>query len=257
MKLNLTKANIARYVTSVSLVLISLALIFWSQIAPSIPLTLPQVAGIGLGFLVGAFLYFDHLISQLITNPSTTIVHATLNKCFDLIESKMGHVNHLRIYANATSNIQPLFANSRLTVERCEILLRELPKDEVDAELNIHIARMIKQWEELKIKGRIKQLECRRHHAIPTEWQVIFDDRFIISGLNIPEKNDWLGIDILEPTKIDNRSMETKLLINKYIERFDGFFRIAAEPTIAPNKSLDRSAEQRGSQVTLSGLVES
>jgi hypothetical protein len=238
MKLNLTKANIARYVTYVSLILISLVLVFWSQVAPSIPLTLPQVAGIGLGFLVGAFLYFDNLISQLILNPATALTHTTLNKCFDIIESKMSHVNHLRIYANATTNIHPLFANSNLRVERCEILLRELRADEVDTELTRHTDRMIKQWDELKNKGRIKQLEIRRHHSLPTEWQVIFDDRFIICGLNIPERNDWLGIDILEPTLLDNRSAETKLLINKYVERFDGFFKIKAEQPIAPNNGM-------------------
>ena len=242
MKFNLTKANIAQYITYMSLILISLMLIFWGQIASFIPFTLPQIAGIGLGFLVGAFLYFDHLISQLIQNPSTALMHGTLNKCFDIIETKVHHVHHLRIYANATTNIEPLFANSSITVDRCEILLRELRPDETtDSYFTQHLQHMIKQWQELEKKARIKKLEFRRHNTVPTEWHIIFDDKFIICGLNIPERNDWLGIDILEPTLIDNRSVETRLLIRKYIERFDGFFKVRANLIDKPNSQLQPS----------------
>jgi hypothetical protein len=183
------------------------------------------------------------LNSHVNQNPTTALRHATLNKCFDTIEGSLKHVRHLRIYGNATTNIEPVLANSGITVDRCEVLIRESHLDESDDEnFDRHIGHMLKQWHELERKARIKELVFGRHDTVPTEWQIIFDDKFIICGLNIPGESDWLGIDILEPILVDDRSVETKLLISKYIQRFDGFFKARS----------DRSPKNR-SQGSLSG----
>jgi class 3 adenylate cyclase len=155
------------------------------------------------------------------------ILHGSLVELFGLIEKRIGQVERLRIYANASTSVQPIFANSRVQARRCEMILREPGSDDPDsANFLQHLGHMLKQWDELKRAGRISEFECRRSNMLPTEWQIIFDDTFIICGLNVPDRSDWLGIAEIEPFLVDNSSPEGKFFIDKYVERFDRFFQL-------------------------------
>lgn len=159
------------------------------------------------------------------------IIHGPLTELFGIIEKRSPLIGHLRIYANASTNIQPVFANSRLSATKCEIILREPKSEDPDSTSFLqHLGHMLKEWDELRKAGRIGDFECRRSRMVPTEWQVIFDDNSIICGLNVPDGNDWLGIDIVEPFLIDDSSSQGKSVIEKYVTRFDRFFQQRGAP---------------------------
>jgi len=224
------RLSIQWFSVAIPLLTISLLAFFWSQLAPSLPLTQTQILGLGLGALFAAFLYFDSKISEIISQPKEAIINGSANKCFDIVLSKMSHVKHLRIFGNSTIIVQPAIANSSVTIKKCEILIREV---KVNERLKEHIGDMIKEWQALTNKKRIDCLKINGHDCVPTEWYVIFDDEFLICGLNIPRKDEWKEVEILsDATLIQNRSIETKTLIKKYIFRFDEFFEERSESKI-------------------------
>ena len=221
------RGKLSKYVVSISLGAIAIMLIMWSNITTMLPwLSEKQLLGTGLGFLVAAFIYLDNRINKLSLGPPVTITHLNLNECFGSIEKRQNHIKHLRIFANTTTIVQPAFANTRLSVGKCDILIRLFEHGEVDQnkELKNHINHLIEEWKVLKNKGRIKKLTIRGYNFLPTEWQVIVDKRVAICGLNSPDLNNWRGIDIEEPILVEDVTRENRMLLEKYIRRFDKFF---------------------------------
>jgi hypothetical protein len=218
------KETIAKYAQFIMLLLISLVLIFWPYIQPILPrLSYQETLGFFVAVLAGMFLYFDSRLSDAIQGPTRTLTLMNLSSCFNYLSQTHQHVKYMRIFALSTGRIHPLFSSSNIQVDKCDILLRDFTSVELEIPKNVeyrrHINDYITEWEKERNKGKIREIKIRKFLFIPTEYYVIFDDKYMIVGLYQPTDDNW-G-DVIDPFLIQNSSPEGAELIKRYIARFE------------------------------------
>lgn len=221
----------SKYLISTPLFFISIVLIFQGILKEYFTLSVETLAGWGLGFIVTAFLYIDRRLSQIIINPPIGIIGDRINNCFNFIEDRKKHFENIKIYGNNSIHFFPLFANSNIRVNNLEILLREKSTENSieDSRFNQTVKNYVNEWHKLKATGKIKKVIIKKYKHPPTEWQIVFDNKFIIMGLNYPNEMDWKDVELLidHATLIENVSVESEKIINNYVTRFNLFFKNA------------------------------
>lgn len=221
----------SKYLFTIPIYLIAIIFIFQGIFKEHSIIPIESLVGLGLGFIMTAFLYVDRRLSKIVLNPSIGIETDSLSNCFQRIEKRKTHFDSLRIYGNNSLHFFPLFANSKITVNNLELLLRKKDSGnlEQDSEFNKIVDNYIEEWTKLKKKGRIRKLSIKRYLNSPTEWQAIFDNSFLIFGLNYPNQDDWKDAELMldDATLIENHSVQTGKVIKNYSNRFKLFFKNA------------------------------
>jgi hypothetical protein len=217
-------AKISKYVQLISLAALAIVLLFWpffEALAPS--LNLKQIASIMMAVLAGAYLYFDDRLSDIIRGPRDTVSNGKMSECVDRALRSHRHVKHLRVYALSSETIQPIIEDSEIHIDKCTLLLRAYPEEGRPgaASYNRRIEERIREWEQMKAKGFIKELEVSRFEAEPTVYVVIFDDRAMMIGNYYICDHVPSGTEYLQPTLILGLSVEGQQMIRKSVNAFD------------------------------------
>lgn len=155
-----------------------------------------------------------------------TIKHGTLSEFFAIIKKACPEIRTLKILANVTNVILPAFEDSKLNAIGVQVLLRKpnTSHPSTETKYNSYFEAIIEDWINLEKQGRIKKLEVKYFDFLTTDWQIIADDKFIILGLNVPQKNNWKSFEIMDAILIAGDSDSGKSLIEKYSNRFNRFF---------------------------------
>lgn len=86
------------------------------------------------------------------------------------------------------------------------------------------IELVVEDWRALERRGRIKSFELAFHEFQPTEYQVVFDGRSLVTGLYDWEPEDYSGVGVRKVMVFDSGSDSGKAVIDEYTERFDHLF---------------------------------
>ncbi len=155
-----------------------------------------------------------------------------LTKCMNSLKQSSGQFEHLRIYANNSQNVLFAFNNTNIIIKKCELIIRYDSTEEL-AGYNQSVKSNLLEWKRLEREGRIGNLIYKIYEHPPSEWQMIFDQKYCISGLNNPVSKDWKGIDISnECVLISDKLEDSQALINSYVLRFDQLFPVCKEINI-------------------------
>lgn len=101
------------------------------------------------------------------------------------------------------------------------------PQEEAENKLYaLELKNIQQRWHNLEKEGLIKKLEIVRHSYLLTEYQVIFDDDYMILGIYHPDPSDPSSVIIKSPPLVITTDLkEGKNIIRTYIERFDVMFK--------------------------------
>jgi len=154
------------------------------------------------------------------------IKHGDLNGFLTIIKSKYPEIKTIKVLANVTNAFLPAFQSSSLSVIEMQLLLRKPDGncDKKEEEYENYFKTIVNDWKKLENRGIIKRLGIKYFDFLTTDWQVIIDDKFIILGLNVPQKDDWKKFEITDTILIVGDSESGKSLIEKYTKRFDRFY---------------------------------
>jgi hypothetical protein len=155
-----------------------------------------------------------------------TIKHGDLNEFLTIIKKTYPEIKTIKVLANVTNAFLPAFQSSGLNVIDMQLLLRKPANEceEIENDYKSYFNTIVNDWMKLAKQDRIKKLEIKYFDFLTTDWQVIIDDRFIILGLNVPQKDYWKKFEITDTILIAGDSPSEKSLIEKYSNRFDRFF---------------------------------
>jgi len=113
------------------------------------------------------------------------------------------------------------------TIDKCILLLRGFKDGDAEhAEFESQIILAVRDWQRLAKDGKISQLLIRSYDFLPTEYQVIFDDRAMLLGSYESDPTDYSEVKVRQPFYIDGANMDGRSMINDYRERFDALFAV-------------------------------
>ncbi len=233
LKIDNSKWLIASKVIDVILyIAIILILIFW-QIYPSLFPNL-SVETILISILVlfgGSWLHTIENITQvkkLFLQLDTTDVmqYNFLNKLLDEVRKKKSIIRELKIVDISAEDFLHLFAENKITVNNCTLLLREFAPEsfEYNQKLVDQIDDSIKKWKALEQTGKIKKLNIIRYFTNQSNFFCIIDDEMILSGFqrNEPVREDP------NVMLVDITSRKGYQLIQQYVKEFEFILQSAA-----------------------------
>lgn len=211
---------------------IILILIFW-QIYPSLFPNL-SVETILISILVlfgGSWLHTIENIAQvkkLFLQLDTTDVmqYNFLNKLLDEVREKKSIIRELKILDISAEDFLHLFAEDKIIVNNCTLLLREFDPEssEYNQKLVDQIDDSIKKWKVLEQTGKIKKLNIIRYFTNQSNFFCIIDDEMILSGFqrNEPVREDP------NVMLVDITSRKGYQLIQQYVKEFEFISQSAA-----------------------------
>lgn len=149
-----------------------------------------------------------------------------LNESISLIKKELPIVNKMRILANATDRFLPAFLNSGIQVKSVEILLRRPYDSEIENKEYIDYLekQIIPGWKKAEENKLIQKLDIKYFKFLSPDWQIIFDDKYLILGLNLPDKNIQ-AFQVVDSILFIGNANEELIVIKKYTDRFDNFFK--------------------------------
>ena len=184
-----------------------------------------------LALIPTIFVYFDKKTQNiedsinLLLNKQDTFTHKILTKSLDDVSSKKKKYKKLRIYAHSSKKIFEIYDDKKIEVDTCYLLLRKFTEEELADERNKdeerNIETTIKQWIDYKKNGHIKKLYLYRYNFNSTEYQVIFDEEILISGIYFPDETITSRQGVIDPIYVECNTKQCKILIKDYIKRFD------------------------------------
>jgi hypothetical protein len=188
-------------------------------------LSIQQLLGVLVGVFASSFLYFDSRLSEIQSSEILGFEHLNLIQAVNDTTKRLPYVRRMRVYALSSGMIQPLVASSKLEIDECTVLVRGFTDEELKIDsyrnYNSHIEDMIREWEKLRQRGRIKTLTVKRFFFAPTEYHIIFDESYLILGLLKPDPGSWSTVAVEEPVLVRNVNQITDSLVRKYISRFE------------------------------------
>ena len=138
-------------------------------------------------------------------------------------------INTLRIFAISSQQILSFMRYEDFRIDNCHLLLRGFDSaDTSHAEFAAQIRLVVRDWHRMHSEGRVANLTIRSYDFHPTEYQVIFDDRGMLSGLYDSDPSDYSEVSVRSPFYIDGSTADGRALITEYRQRFDNLFDICA-----------------------------
>ena len=113
------------------------------------------------------------------------------------IQSNNLTIEKIQIIANTSSRILDFYRNTNLKLKTCEILFFKYSNPSIDTERmhNLNVDDNIKLWKSLVDTFIFEKLVISCYNTLPTDHQSLFDDQFLITGLNYldPIAPDLIG----------------------------------------------------------------
>ena len=236
--------RISTYLPLVGTVLILLVATFYSGILDAVPLPL-LLATMAVSFVLTAVHLESHLhlnsevVRQLaermqsfeiahteslrLTVPAIQIV--SLAHGFEIVSSRLLHIDHLRVFAISSQQILGFLRFHPFEIETCSLLLRGFARDDqAHSDFRKQIELVVRDWRVLQRDGRIKNLTVRSYDFLPTEYECIFNDTFMLLGLYDSDPSDYSEVRVRKAALIEDSTLPAASMIAEYIERFDNLF---------------------------------
>ena len=155
--------------------------------------------------------------------PVITVV--SLGQGFELLRQKVKRVGDYRVFAASSKDIYTFTRFHEFTLGRCRLLVRGFEKDDtVRTEAAVHVRQMVAEWRSLRSAGSIDELTVRSYDFLPTEFQVIADEDFMIAGLYASDPSDYRELRVLNAVFVDGTTPAGREMILEYAARFDSLF---------------------------------
>jgi hypothetical protein len=158
----------------------------------------------------------------LLTAANSNFRLLSLADAFAMATNGVTTVRHLRVFAASSSHMQTFVQHSKIHIETCSLLVQRPPK--AMRGYSASIDQMIERWKLLTANGHIGNLEVLRYNFQPTEYECIFDSRFLIHGLFDPNASEDSGVTVRDPLVVGSDSLSGAAIITAYTERFDRLF---------------------------------
>jgi hypothetical protein len=163
--------------------------------------------------------------AQFLERVSRPISPSSLAAGFRQQAAAGRRVGKLRIFAISSQQILSFFRSEDFLVDTCQLLVRAFDRnDAAHAEFQNQILLAVKDWKRLAVDGKIKTLSIRSYDFFPTEYQVIFDDKAMLSGLYDSAPSDYSEVLVRHPFHVDGFSADGRSMIHAYSHRFDNLF---------------------------------
>jgi hypothetical protein len=134
-------------------------------------------------------------------------------------------IGTLRVFAISSQQILTFMRFEGFKVEHCMLLLRAFPeRDVAHRDFRNQILLAVRDWRALAKDGRIEKLTIRSYDFLPTEYQVIFDNRAMLLGLYESEPTDYSEVRVRQPFYVDGGTSDGRALVEEYRTRFDKLF---------------------------------
>ena len=115
-------------------------------------------------------------------------------------------------------------------IERCQLLVRAVDSQDKNKRAYANQIRLVVQdWRALEADGRIGSLEVLSYDFLSTEYQVIFDDALLISGLYDSAPANYSEVGVRQVSVFDAMNASGQLMIREYVDRFDRLFEVCRE----------------------------
>ena len=226
---------IRKYLQMFVLVLVGILLILYPLFAANYPLKSIQLIGVIVSFSTFVFWHFDNRLSDVISRVKEELqdhlTECNLNEAMARAGKKSKHWPSVRIIATSSGQIQPLFYGEAFTADSVTIILRGYRSEDLSStdavSFDQTIENTIRLWrDQVAVSRRIKHLTIYRFPFFPIEYNVIFSDQVVISGLLVPQIDHFSDVRVINPTMTINTTKSGAREIGKYIERFDGFVQL-------------------------------
>lgn len=227
------KINYEQIIEIASYGILIAIVVFWNFFSNLFPIKLEQVISILIGLIAATNIAWTRKFNKMEKKidplkTSEMLVYPDLQSAFNAILSKKKRIKTLRTYSNSSNIIQTFIRPNNIIIDHCKVMFRNLPPQE-EAENKryaLELENILQRWRNLEKAGQIKKLEIVRHRYLLTEYQVIFDDDYMILGIYHPEPSDPSSVVIKSsPLVITTELKEGKKIIQTYIERFDAMFK--------------------------------
>lgn len=131
----------------------------------------------------------------------------------------------VRVFAISSQQVLSFFKAEGLEAGTCYLLVRAFgPHASDHAEFKNQIMLAVRDWRRLAVEGKIKQLKIGSYDFFPTEYQVIFDDVRMLTGLYDSDPSDYSEVRVRQPFRVEGSSADGRAMIQAYSERFDNLF---------------------------------
>jgi len=162
-------------------------------------------------------------------NSTTSLSQMKLGAAFSVIAAGTQRVGHLRIYAISSQQILSFLKFNDISIEKCHILLRGFEHDDTAHQNFLNQIRLVcADWQYLHRTKRILELEIRHYDFFPTEYEVIFDNEYLILGLYDSDPEDYSEVSVRDPILIYSTSDSGRIMISEFANRFDSLFETCA-----------------------------
>jgi len=149
-----------------------------------------------------------------------------LGEAFSVIAKTSPRVEHLRIFAISSLQILSFFKFNDIRADKCQILLRGFEENDTDHQDFLNQIKLIcSDWQYLHKTNRILELEIRHYDFLPTEYEVIFDNEYLIFGLYDSDPTDYSGVSVRNPVLVDSKTDAGRIMVSEFANRFDNLFK--------------------------------
>ena len=200
-------------------------LVFWNIYPDLFPNLSVEIILISILILFGtSWLHIIENITEvkkLFQKLDTTDVmqYGFLNTLLDEVKKRKHTIGELKIVDTSAEDFLHLFANEKIIVNDCTLLLRGFDENANDYDPRIieQIDLSIRKWEALKQDGKIKKLTIIKYYSNQTSFFCIIDNEMILSGFlrGDPIRDDP------NVMFVDITSRKGYNLIQQYIKEFD------------------------------------
>jgi hypothetical protein len=171
--------------------------------------------------LVSEVKHFGEEQPRLLGEASSNFQVTQLGKAFEVAAGIAPQVHELRVYAISSAQIVNFITHNNFEIDKCQLLVQRVTDNRELFSQVVEVA--INDWRKLLEAGKIRELEVLRYDYHPTDYECIFDSKFLILGL-FGISDDYSGISVREPMIVHAQSLAGARIISEYTARFDILF---------------------------------
>lgn len=210
---------------------------FYSDLFTHIPLA-ALLAVMAIAFL-GIAAHLDTSLTDTVTrlgaleqSQRTFVAEAvpvirvvSLGRGFELLRRKVKRIGTYRVFAASSKDIYTFTRFHEFALGQCKLLVRGFQSDDARrAEAASHGRQVVADWRSLARAGHVEELTIRSYDFLPTEFQVIIDEEFMLLGLYQSDPTDYRELKVLNAVLIDGSVPTGRDMILEYSARFDSLF---------------------------------
>ncbi len=167
----------------------------------------------------------EHTQATYLDRTRRPVFQSSLATGFSLQAAAGSRVGVLRVFAISSQQILSFLRFEDFTIGQCSLLLRGFTEDDLShKEFESQIMLAVRDWNRLARDGKIASLTIRSYDFLPTEYQVLFDDRAMLLGMYESDPSDYSEVRVRQPFYVDGANVDGRAMIKEYQDRFDRLF---------------------------------